>query len=122
MSCGLAQRGPPSPLPLAAHRLDDCHFGDTRTLFIGSLEHDITRKDLRQLFERYGDVLSVDIKMQAGQPHNYGFVRYGSVREAVNAKRQADYRIMGRTPIKVGFGKVGVFTMAAKKLYTLFCF
>lgn len=89
-----------------AHRLDDCPFGATRTLFIGSLEREVTRQDLRRLFEKFGEVLSVDIKTQAGQPHNYGFVRYGSVREAVTAKRQADYRVLGHTPIKIGFGKV----------------
>ena len=42
----------------------DCQFQDmeTKRVYIGGLYHEATEKDLNQLFSKFGDVESVEIK------------------------------------------------------------
>ncbi|TNN21333.1 putative RNA-binding protein [Schistosoma japonicum] len=78
----------------------------TRTLFVGSLEPDITEKEVLSAFERYGYVEQIDIK-RSPKPgaHSYAFVRFQNVDMASRAKLSMSGRCVRSLNCKIGYGK-----------------
>uniref|UniRef100_A0A1A8L3R6 RNA-binding protein 15 n=1 Tax=Nothobranchius pienaari TaxID=704102 RepID=A0A1A8L3R6_9TELE len=78
-----------------------------RTLFLGNLDITVTEADLRRAFDRFGVITEVDIKRSIrGQTSTYGFLKFENL-DAANyfAKLSMSGKIVGRNPIKIGYGK-----------------
>ena len=56
-------------------------------IYIGNMSYDTTEEDLRQEFESFGEVVSVNIitDRDSGRPKGFGFVEMGSKEEATAA-------------------------------------
>ncbi len=56
-------------------------------IYIGNMSYDMTEDDLRQAFESFGEVVSVNIitDRDSGRPKGFGFVEMGSKEEATAA-------------------------------------
>ncbi len=56
-------------------------------IYIGNMSYDTTEEDLRQAFESFGEVVSVNIitDRDSGRPKGFGFVEMGSKEEATAA-------------------------------------
>ncbi|TGZ69109.1 hypothetical protein CRM22_003909 [Opisthorchis felineus] len=78
----------------------------TRTLFVGSLESDITETEVLQAFERFGNIEQIDVK-RAAKPgaHSYAFVRFEDVDMACRARALINGRRVRSFHCKIGFGK-----------------
>ncbi|VDM17327.1 unnamed protein product [Hydatigera taeniaeformis] len=76
----------------------------TRTLFVGSLEPDITESEVREAFERYGIVEQIDVKHPSSS-HAYAFVRFANVDMAVVAKTKMGGNCVRSYHCKIGYGK-----------------
>ena len=52
-------------------------------IYVGNLSFEVTEEELRQEFEAFGEVTSVDIitDKYSGRPRGFGFVEMGSVSE-----------------------------------------
>lgn len=77
----------------------------TRTLFVGNLDKQMTHGDLRKIFEKFGEVVDVDIKKQNPGITTYAFLQYVDIDGAMRAKQRMDREFIGRNRIKVGFGR-----------------
>jgi RNA recognition motif-containing protein len=53
-------------------------------IYVGNLSRDVTEEDLRQAFEAFGEVASVNVMKDkfSGQPRGFGFVEMPSRTEA----------------------------------------
>ncbi|KAF7258605.1 hypothetical protein EG68_03880 [Paragonimus skrjabini miyazakii] len=89
------------------HALDEYHPKATKTLFVGNLcSNTITQEELRKIFRPYGEIIELDIKVQANQPGtSYAFVQYTDIRSVVRALSNQDAIRVGDKPVKLGFGK-----------------
>ena len=74
------------------------------------------RMELRKLFENYGIVEDVDIKrhmpvagLDAAATQTYSFVKYEDMNMSQKAKRHLNGKIVGRSEIKIGYGKSNQF-------------
>jgi len=77
-----------------------------RTLFLGNLDITVTETDLRRTFDRFGVITEVDIKRPTrGQISTYGFLKFENLDMAHRAKLSMSGKILGRNPIKIGYGK-----------------
>ncbi|KAJ3586150.1 hypothetical protein NHX12_012551 [Muraenolepis orangiensis] len=77
-----------------------------RTLFLGNLDITVTETDLRRAFDRFGLITEVDIKRPTrGQTSTYGFLKFENLDMAHRAKLSMSGKIVGRNPIKIGYGK-----------------
>ncbi|CAL8336964.1 unnamed protein product [Lota lota] len=77
-----------------------------RTLFLGNLDITVTDQDLRRAFDRFGVITEVDIKRAVrGQNSTYGFLKFENLDMAHRAKVAMSGKVVGRNPIKVGYGK-----------------
>ncbi|XP_019855294.1 PREDICTED: msx2-interacting protein-like isoform X2 [Amphimedon queenslandica] len=76
----------------------------TRSLFVGNIHKNVSIYDLRDVFQRYGHILDVEIKKMSGNA-TYGFVLFFNLLSAINAKKAMDGAQLGRNRIRVGFGK-----------------
>ncbi|XP_072306174.1 RNA-binding protein 15 [Eucyclogobius newberryi] len=77
-----------------------------RTLFLGNLDISITEPDIRRAFDRFGVITEVDIKRPSrGQTSTYGFLKFENLDMAHRAKLSMSGKIVGRNPIKIGYGK-----------------
>lgn len=77
-----------------------------RTLFLGNLDITVTEADLRRAFDRFGVITEVDIKRPTrGQTSTYGFLKFENLDMAHRAKLSMSGKIVGRNPIKIGYGK-----------------
>ncbi|KAM3878108.1 RNA-binding protein 15-like [Diretmus argenteus] len=77
-----------------------------RTLFLGNLDITVTESDLRRAFDRFGVITEVDIKRAVhGQNSTYGFLKFENLDMAHRAKITMSGKIVGRNPIKIGYGK-----------------
>lgn len=47
-------------------------FDATKICFLRGLDNTVTEREIRELFSRYGELVSVDLKLHKG----YGFVEY----------------------------------------------
>lgn len=78
----------------------------TRTLFVGNLSVEISEDHLRELFEKYGNVMDVDVKRPAhGQGNAYAFVKYENLDMAHSAKVNMSGKQIGQFQCKIGYGK-----------------
>jgi len=61
-------------------------------IYVGNLSHDATEDDLRQAFEAFGQVSSVNIIKDrfSGESRGFGFVEMPSKQEALAAIKEAD--------------------------------
>ena len=90
------------------HKGGSAHITDpnaTRTLFVGNLESDVTERELRDLFSPYGRIECVDIKIQRVVATAYAFVKFFTITDAMNAKKDMHGRKYGNGKLKIGFGK-----------------
>lgn len=77
-----------------------------RTLFLGNLDTSVTESDLRRAFDRFGVITEVDIKRPTrGQSSTYGFLKFENLDMAHRAKISMAGKVVGRNPIKIGYGK-----------------
>lgn len=77
-----------------------------RTLFLGNLDLGLTENDLRRAFERFGVITEVDIKRSVrGQTNTYGFIKFENLDMAHRAKLAMSGKVVGHSPIKIGYGK-----------------
>ncbi|XP_061592254.1 RNA-binding protein 15 [Cololabis saira] len=77
-----------------------------RTLFLGNLDTNVLEADLRRAFDRFGVITEVDIKRPTrGQTSTYGFLKFENLDMAHRAKLSMSGKIVGRNPIKIGYGK-----------------
>ncbi|THD26918.1 putative RNA-binding protein 15 [Fasciola hepatica] len=84
----------------------DQDFKATRTLFIGSLEPDITESEVVESFERFGYIEQIDIKRSTKiGMHSYAFVRFQNVDMAYRAKSIMSGRCIRSLHCKIGYGK-----------------
>lgn len=84
----------------------DQDFKATRTLFIGSLEPDITESEVIEAFERFGYIEQIDIKRSTKiGMHSYAFVRFQNVDMAYRAKSVMSGRCIRSLHCKIGYGK-----------------
>uniref|UniRef100_A0A8V5HGV3 Uncharacterized protein n=1 Tax=Melopsittacus undulatus TaxID=13146 RepID=A0A8V5HGV3_MELUD len=83
----------------------------TRNLFIGNLDHNVSEVELRRAFEKYGIIEEVVIKRPArGQGGAYAFLKFQNLDMAHRAKVAMSGRVVGRNPIKIGYGKANPTT------------
>jgi hypothetical protein len=77
-----------------------------RTLYLGGLTPDVTDSEIRQLFEKFGDIRSVFIKrVDNSRNTTYGFVKMGNLMQAFHARAELnDYRFNGMNLV-VRYGK-----------------
>ncbi|CAL8079417.1 unnamed protein product [Calicophoron daubneyi] len=89
------------------HALDEYHPKATKTLFVGNLNSStITQDELRRCFRVYGEIIEIDIKIQANQPGtSYAFVQYSDIKSVVRALSNQDAIRVGGKTVKLGFGK-----------------
>lgn len=103
--------------------LDEYHHKATRTLFVGNLELEIDKQQLRSIFQKYGFIVvsvcslllsvclvfpyhgvcflqDIDIKKQ-GNLSCYAFVQYDDIKSVVQALRDMDGEFIGKNKIKV---------------------
>ncbi|XP_057703125.1 RNA-binding protein 15-like [Corythoichthys intestinalis] len=76
-----------------------------RTLFLGNLDVSLTENDLRRAFDRFGTITEVDIKRAARGQNNFGFVKFENLDMAHRAKVAMSGKMLGRNPVKIGYGK-----------------
>lgn len=85
-------------------RIDEFHPKATRTLFIGNLEKTSTYHDLLNIFQRFGEIVDIDIKKVNGSPQ-YAFLQYCDIASVCKAIKKMDGEYLGNNRLKLGFGK-----------------
>lgn len=67
-------------------------------LYVGNLNYNASEEEIKQLFEKYGNVSSVTIirDSYSGQSKGFGFVEMSSSEEAQKALEQNGQEFMGR--------------------------
>ncbi|XP_077384546.1 msx2-interacting protein isoform X2 [Festucalex cinctus] len=85
-------------------RIDEFHPKATRTLFIGNLEKTTIREQLFEIFQRFGEIVEIDIKKINGVPQ-YAFVQYSDIASVCKAIKKMDGEYLGSNRLKLGFGK-----------------
>ncbi|KAL4658518.1 msx2-interacting protein-like isoform X2 [Arapaima gigas] len=85
-------------------RIDEFHPKATRTLFIGNLEKTTSYHDLLNIFQRFGEIVDIDIKKVNGAPQ-YAFLQYCDIASVCKAIKKMDGEYLGNNRLKLGFGK-----------------
>ncbi|XP_075184276.1 msx2-interacting protein isoform X2 [Anomaloglossus baeobatrachus] len=85
-------------------RIDEFHPKATRTLFIGNLEKTTTHLDLHNVFQRFGEIVDIDVKKVNGVPQ-YAFLQYCDITSVCKAIKKMDGEYLGNNRLKLGFGK-----------------
>ncbi|XP_034392532.1 msx2-interacting protein isoform X1 [Cyclopterus lumpus] len=85
-------------------RIDEFHPKATRTLFIGNLEKSTAYHDLLNIFQRFGEIVDIDIKKVNGAPQ-YAFLQYCDIASVCKAIKKMDGEYLGNNRLKLGFGK-----------------
>ncbi|XP_063799964.1 msx2-interacting protein [Pseudophryne corroboree] len=85
-------------------RIDEFHPKATRTLFIGNLEKTTTHLDLHNVFQRFGEIVDIDVKKVNGVPQ-YAFLQYCDITSVCKAIKKMDGEYLGKNRLKLGFGK-----------------
>ncbi|XP_047195273.1 msx2-interacting protein [Hippoglossus stenolepis] len=85
-------------------RIDEFHPKATRTLFIGNLEKTTSYQQLLDIFQRFGEIVDIDIKKVNGVPQ-YAFVQYSDIGSVCKAIKKMDGEYLGSNRLKLGFGK-----------------
>ena len=77
----------------------------TRTLFVGNLDHAITKEELLHTFEHWGAIDDIDVKRPPNGIPAYAFIKYLELEAASAARSYMVGREINGRPIKVGYGK-----------------
>ncbi|KAK6308107.1 hypothetical protein J4Q44_G00213780 [Coregonus suidteri] len=85
-------------------RIDEFHPKATRTLFIGNLEKTTSYHDLLNIFQRFGEIVDIDIKKVNGAPQ-YAFLQYCDIASVCKAIMKMDGEYLCNHRLKLGFGK-----------------
>ncbi|XP_028969951.2 msx2-interacting protein isoform X4 [Esox lucius] len=85
-------------------RIDEFHPKATRTLFIGNLEKTTSYQQLLDIFQRFGEIVDIDVKKVNGVPQ-YAFVQYSDIASVCKAIKKMDGEYLGSNRLKLGFGK-----------------
>ncbi|XP_055748447.1 msx2-interacting protein-like isoform X2 [Salvelinus fontinalis] len=85
-------------------RIDEFHPKATRTLFIGNLEKTTSHHDLLNIFQRFGEIVDIDIKKVNGAPQ-YAFLQYCDIGSVCKAITKMDGEYLCNNRLKLGFGK-----------------
>ncbi|XP_053308597.1 msx2-interacting protein [Spea bombifrons] len=85
-------------------RIDEFHPKATRTLFIGNLEKTTTHLELHNIFQRFGEIVDIDVKKVNGVPQ-YAFLQYCDIASVCKAIKKMDGEYLGNNRLKLGFGK-----------------
>ena len=77
------------------------------SIYVGNLAHSATEDDLRQAFEQYGTVSSVNIikDRETGRPRGFAFVEMEDASTASDAIRALDGSDLGGRTIRVNEAK-----------------
>uniref|UniRef100_A0A914HBW2 RNA-binding protein n=1 Tax=Globodera rostochiensis TaxID=31243 RepID=A0A914HBW2_GLORO len=101
------RRPPPRRMEMPVFHLnqDDTQAG--RTIFVGNLPGDVRDTELRRLFEDFGTVDEVDIKLLADSNAAYAFVLFETVEQALAAREGQHNKPMrpGEYRCQLGYGK-----------------
>ncbi|KAL3100404.1 hypothetical protein niasHS_001707 [Heterodera schachtii] len=101
------RRPPPRRMEMPVFHLnqDDAQAG--RTIFVGNLPGDVRDTELRRLFEAFGTVDDVDIKLLADSNAAYAFVLFETVEQALSAREGQHNKPMrpGEYRCQLGYGK-----------------
>jgi RNA recognition motif-containing protein len=78
-----------------------------KNLFVGNLNSDVTRVELRRLFEAYGQVGQVHIVMDrdTGQPRGFAFVEMTNAAEAEKAIKALNGSILRDRALNVDYAR-----------------
>lgn len=77
----------------------------TRTLFVGNLDHSITKEELMRIFDHWGAIDDIDVKRPPNGIPAFAFIKYLELEAAASAKNQMFGKEVNGRPIKVGYGK-----------------
>ncbi|KAG9353133.1 hypothetical protein JZ751_017709 [Albula glossodonta] len=86
-------------------RIDEFHPKATRTLFIGNLEKTTSYHDLLNIFQRFGEIVDIDIKKVNGAPQ-YAFLQYCDIASVCKAIKKMDGEYLGNNRLKVVFDRL----------------
>ncbi|KAG9466152.1 hypothetical protein GDO78_017137 [Eleutherodactylus coqui] len=84
--------------------IDEFHPKASRTLFIGNLPKTTTPLDLHNVFQRFGEILNIEIKKVNKVPL-YAFLQYCDITSVCQAIKKMDGEYLGKKRLKLGFGK-----------------
>jgi len=75
---------------------------DTTTLYVGNLPHQSSEDEVRSIFSRFGEVLSVKLvrDRMTGRPRGFGFIEMAS-RAADAARTRLDHHNFGGRILRV---------------------
>ena len=105
---GLRHSSPPPPMMGSAplkKAFTEPDPSATRTLFVGNLATNVSERELREVFGRYGRIESVDIKCPTTGTTAYAFVKFMTITDAITAKEEMQDRYWGSHRLRVGYGK-----------------
>lgn len=69
-----------------------------RTLFVGNLPDGVRKNEVETLFDRYGHIVDIDIKIPRSPP-SFCFVTFEDARDAEDAIRYCDGYIYDGRPL-----------------------
>ena len=87
-------------------RQDELKSTQDRNLHVNNLDKHVTEEILKQIFNRYGKIISVKIeKKENGQSKGFGFVMYSSKEEAAKAIAEVSGRFIGSKKVYVNLAQ-----------------
>jgi len=103
--CGSAFEGL-SLIDPGPHLVDDPVFCE-KNLIINYLPPELQCSDLKDMFSKYGDIVSCKVvkKYKTGQSMGYGFVKFQTREQAEKAIKHEDNRKIGVKTLKVAFAR-----------------
>jgi len=84
-------------------------------IYVGNLSYEVTEEELRQEFEAFGEVTSVDIitDKYSGRPKGFGFVEMASVSEGQAAITALNGKALKDRMLNVNAARLALITEAA---------
>ncbi|KAK7262527.1 hypothetical protein RJT34_30101 [Clitoria ternatea] len=70
------------------------------TIYVGNLDLNVMEEELKQIFQQFGDVVSV--KIYAGK--GYGFVQFGTRASAEDAIQRMQGKVIGQQVVQISWG------------------
>lgn len=88
----------PAPPP------NEAHPRACRTLLVGNLDKQLSRKDVRAAFQRFGPIVDVEIRRLPRAAAYYALLQFVSLRSACRALREMDGAPLGGLRLRCCFG------------------
>eukprot|EP00241_Pyramimonas_parkeae_P018654 CAMPEP_0114319700 /NCGR_PEP_ID=MMETSP0059-20121206/25408_1 /TAXON_ID=36894 /ORGANISM="Pyramimonas parkeae, Strain CCMP726" /LENGTH=404 /DNA_ID=CAMNT_0001446779 /DNA_START=250 /DNA_END=1465 /DNA_ORIENTATION=+ len=79
----------------------------SKTIYVGNLPVDVRRRDLEDLFHKYGKIVEVDVKVPV-RPPGFAFVEFGDSRDAEDAVKGRDGYSYAGSLIRVELAEVAL--------------